>query len=62
MLAVEAGEVEDVPRWRRAAVMSAHRMGYRATTYFWGILDVATSITGPCSTPCECGSSRSARP
>ena len=36
VLAVEADEVEDVPRWRRAAVMSAHRMGYRATTYCWG--------------------------
>jgi hypothetical protein len=36
MLAVEADRVEDVPRWRRAAVMAAHRMGHRATTYCWG--------------------------
>jgi hypothetical protein len=36
MLAVEADSVGDVPRWRRAAVMAAHRMGHGATTYCWG--------------------------
>ncbi len=36
MLAVEADRVGDVPRWRRAAVMAAHRMGHRATTYCCG--------------------------
>jgi hypothetical protein len=36
MLAVEAEGVGDIPRWRRAAVMAAHRMGHRATTYCWG--------------------------
>ena len=28
--------VEDLGRWRRAAVMAAHRMGHRARTYVWG--------------------------
>lgn len=36
MLAVEADRVGDVQRWRRAAVMAAHRIGHRATTYRWG--------------------------
>ena len=35
-LAVEADRVGDIPRWRRAAVTAAHRMGHRATTYCWG--------------------------
>ena len=33
--AVEVGAVEDVSRWRRAAIMAAHRMGHRASTYLW---------------------------
>ena len=34
-LAVDEGEVEDPTRWRRAAVMAAHRLGHRAETYRW---------------------------
>jgi hypothetical protein len=34
-LAVDESEVEDPTRWRRAAVMAAHRMGRRAETYRW---------------------------
>ena len=33
--AVDVGAVEDVSRWRRAAIMAAHRMGHRASTYLW---------------------------
>jgi hypothetical protein len=35
VFAVEAGAVEDVSRWRRAAIMAAHRMGHQASTYLW---------------------------
>ena len=35
-LMVDVQTIEDVPRWRRAAIMAAHRMGHRATTYLWG--------------------------
>jgi hypothetical protein len=34
-LAVDEGNVEDPVRWRRAAVMAAHRLGHRARTYLW---------------------------
>ena len=34
-LAVDEGKVGDPVRWRRAAVMAAHRMGHRAHTYLW---------------------------
>jgi hypothetical protein len=32
-VAVDAASVEDVARWRRAAIVAAHRMGQRASTY-----------------------------
>jgi len=34
-LAVDEGGVDDSVRWRRAAVMAAHRMGHQAHTYLW---------------------------
>lgn len=34
-LKVDVDALEDVARWRRAAIMAAHRMGHRATTYLW---------------------------
>ena len=39
-------EVEDLGRWRRAAVMAAHRMGHRARTYLWG-KEVAVELDLP---------------
>ena len=41
-------EVEDLGRWRRAAVMAAHRMGHRARTYLWG-REVAVELDLPVS-------------
>jgi len=35
-LVVALEDVENLGRWRRAAVMAAHRMGHRARTYVWG--------------------------
>lgn len=35
-LTVDLNTVEDVPRWRRAAVLAAHSLGHGATTYVWG--------------------------
>ena len=40
--------VEDLGRWRRAAVMAAHRMGHRARTYIWG-REVALELDLPVS-------------
>jgi len=34
-LAVDEGKVGDPVRWRRVAVMAAHRMGHQARTYLW---------------------------
>ena len=39
-------EVENLDRWRRAAVMAAHRMGHRARTYLWG-KEVAVELDLP---------------
>lgn len=41
-------DVEDLGRWRRAAVMAAHRMGHRARTYLWG-REVAVELDLPVS-------------
>ena len=41
-------EVEDLGRWRRAAVMASHRMGHRARTYLWG-REVAVELDLPVS-------------
>jgi hypothetical protein len=35
VFAIDVGAVEDVSRWRRAAIMAAHRMGHQASTYLW---------------------------
>ena len=32
---MDLDQVEDVARWRRAAVAGAHRMGQRASTHVW---------------------------
>lgn len=45
-LAAAVEEVEDLGRWRRAAVMAAHRMGHRARTYLWG-REVAVELDLP---------------
>lgn len=34
-LGVDLDAVDDLGRWRRAAVAAAHRMGHRASTYVW---------------------------
>ena len=34
-LSIDEDRVENLARWRRAAVMAAHRMGHRAETYRW---------------------------
>ena len=39
-------EVENLDRWRRAAVVAAHRMGHRARTYVWG-QEVAVELDLP---------------
>ena len=41
-------EVEYLGRWRRAAVMAAHRMDHRARTYLWG-REVAVELDLPVS-------------
>ena len=44
-LAVDEDRIDDVGRWRRAAVMAAHRLGHRASTYRWrGQWDVALDV------------------
>jgi pyridoxal biosynthesis lyase PdxS len=47
---VDVQTVEDVLRWRRAAIMAAHRMGHRATTYLWGrqlLVELDLPVTDP---------------
>jgi hypothetical protein len=48
-VAVDADAVDDVRRWRKAAVMAAHRMGHKASTYAWrgewvAALDVPVTV------------------
>ncbi|MHB1614430.1 MAG: hypothetical protein ACYCXA_13680 [Actinomycetes bacterium] len=45
-LVAAVDEVEDLGRWRRAAVMAAHRMGHQARTYVWG-REVAVELDRP---------------
>lgn len=35
-LIVDLSTIDDVARWRRAAVLAAHSLGHRASTYMWG--------------------------
>ena len=45
-LRVKAGDVDDVGRWRRAAVIAVHRLGHPATTWASGEI-VAAAVLRP---------------